>query len=203
MQYRQIPVDRAGYPPTSAGTLRALGVDRVGAGATRSRQEADVSQPGRSVPARTDCSPPTADTRTDPLPKCRCAPLQGRAFDIMGFAASLRVGTLSRPYQTLRARSDRNTRSQSCRKTPAAKKRPMHGRIPCMGQLDRGPANSRHAPALASSVAVAAAQVWAAVVTCASTASRLNAAGFCRGGNFTKSAIADAITACIMYNWGT
>jgi hypothetical protein len=36
-----------------------------------------------------------------------------------------------------------------------------------------------------------------------STASRLNDAGFCRGGNFTKSAIADAITACIMYNWGT
>ena len=39
--------------------------------------------------------------------------------------------------------------------------------------------------------------------SCAITASRLNAAGFCRGGNLTKLAISPATTACIKYIWGT
>jgi len=39
--------------------------------------------------------------------------------------------------------------------------------------------------------------------SCAITASRLNAAGFCRGGNLMKLAISPATTACIKYIWGT
>ena len=42
-----------------------------------------------------------------------------------------------------------------------------------------------------------------ASVTWRSTSSRLNDAGFCRGGNLTKSSISDATTACIKYIWGT
>ena len=40
----------------------------------------------------------------------------------------------------------------------------------------------------------------APAATCANTASRLNEAGFCRGGNAAKSAIDAATTACIKYS---
>jgi len=45
-------------------------------------------------------------------------------------------------------------------------------------------------------------QEWPCPDTCASTASRLNEAGFWRGGNLTKSSICPAMTACIRYIWG-